>query len=590
LSPHQCKSAKVILLHLGFLVKPMLEAPEYSLQVLGRTSSVRQLLLAAFITLHSTLTLRPLGPANEPYLTKTIRCLEHLLASLRQRGWEKLDEPLEALIARLSLSEVSSELNRTSQLKRDAPIPSLIDDYIRAVDPRLYTLRATQDLSLDSWPHPTNILFAVGPNTAIGDEIILIPLARALARRYQDARFEVLSFNATLWDSSHFVSSAHYLVDDVITPYARAKEMLIQNPTSLICFADFHTPLARWQLEQVPGLDRFIFFDIGKGAVHLVDKIKPGVLKFSLRSTPFIYDTLRQLSNRIGLLTDSEELRNSKAHPFLRPHTLSPLKLFLNPFSSKDTSKLEPGWWAEALNFVAATNLLEVQVFSGTNRDTREYASAIAGLLDRKTCHWQLHGIHKVPSIRDTLDVALSCDAILGVDTFTGHLGNLKRIPMVTVFLGSEWERWLVPDPWVLTAAPNHNPEVIGALLLRLFRQPATPVMLLALQLRHCMSSLKQHVFDSTQSGFTEAVKECIETEQRLLDSDPELRKLFTDSPFLPIPSLNEFLLSERHDHPPAAASEKLLLSTCDIWENTNLGRYIHYITELDFGGARVQA
>ena len=561
------------------LAASALESLNSSLQVLGRSAATRRLLLAVFVTMRYHLLSRPISFANDSFFCNHAQTLDQILETLRDYDWEALDAELEKGIAELDLiSSGAGDLGW--RMKNARRIAASEHRYFRGLVPPWPALPAIGDLSLDSWPKPTHILFAVGPNIGVGDEMILFAVARGLTCRYPQAHLEVSSFNRTLWDRCPFISEVHYHAHNPIAPYARAKNLLEATPSALIFFADFFAPAICRQLERVPGFDRFMYFDSGKRVVRIVDRSKPGILEYFSSSSRSIYEVVRDLAQRIGLICDSKDLQSPETHVFSRPQPPSRFRVFVNPFSSKDMSAVGPAWWAKALNSAASRHPLEAEIFCGINSTTRKYAHAVADALDLGACRLQFHGEHETPSLAETLDVALSCDAVLGVDTFTGHLGNLRRIPSVTVFLSPPWAHWRVPDSCVLNASVHDEPERVGALLARLLVKPIPPVQQLALELKNKAEALRPLIFSDHQVELLEPVRQCLAAGAQVLRSATELRDVFADVPAAFVGSFEAALKSQMAAPDSTPALRKLLRVAWEIWEDSNFCRYIRYVTE----------
>ncbi len=451
-----------------------LNSIDASIDSLGKSAEVKRFLLATLLVSRFHLTSRPISQANDSFFHRISNHCDKLLETLRKPGWPELLPEMETGLEDMRfVADWSKDKDAAKTaghvFKKD------FYKYFRGININWSHLTPVDDLTINRWQNPKHILIAFGPNIGIGDELIFFRVARRLAKRYPASKLEVISFSRTLWDNCDFISKVSYPVENQLAPFSRAKEILNDDNNNFVIFAEFATaPLYR-NLEVVPGINRFIYLDTGSRVARIIDKEKSEIFEYGLPLETRIYETLSRFLDVIGL---SGEHDNSGWEPPIRGKINAPAKenkkIFINPFSSKDYKLLGTGWWVDILKYINNVNPVEVVIFAGINDQSRGFAGEIADKLNEKDCRASLYGNDSVPTILDTIETAIDTDLVLGLDTFTGHVNILQSTPCISVFFGSRWYGWYVPDTNVFNVSIHDDAEHIGKLAKRLL-WPAGP-------------------------------------------------------------------------------------------------------------------
>ncbi|MGD0548730.1 MAG: hypothetical protein ABR991_13045 [Terracidiphilus sp.] len=544
-----------------------------AIEVLGKRAETRQFLLSLFLTTSFHLASRPISFANDSFFSNMARYADEVLANLNSEGWETLGEPLEKGIS--ILTPISQWPHGSEAQQEMAKLfAGNYRRYFRSLNLPWSTFPPLDHLTLNDWPKPMHIFLAVGPNIGIGDEMIFFQAAQRLLRRFPEAHLEISSFHASLWELSGCVHTLQHSRDSV-TPYAHAKKLMGVHPDALVIFVEFASAPIYRQLERVPDMGRFIYVDTGARLIRMVDQQKPAIAEYRSLSKS-VYGVIDDLLNHIGL---EHSPRNPSPVNSKNRGSGKRLKVFLNPFTSKDTSEIGAEWWAKIINSAAVSVPLHAEIFSGINETTRSYAQEIQDALDTTVCTSHQFGCDAVPSIGDTLKEAMESDAIVGVDTFTGHVFNLKSTPSITVFLGSSWQYWRVPDPAVMNVWAQDDPAAVGKLLTRLLLKPEDSLAMDLLdQLR--LESVKIHdqLSASDFTGALALVRNCDALGRQLGEIDPDSIEIFTDPPIECFHALIE-VLSKMSS--PTESLRQLLAEAWAQWESCNFNRYLHYLEEV---------
>ncbi|MEL0100063.1 MAG: hypothetical protein VW907_10945, partial [Opitutae bacterium] len=65
---------------------------------------------------------------------------------------------------------------------------------------------------------------------------------------------------------------AHYVENDVLTPFLRAHHIIKEDPDALIVFCDFASDKIYRILETVPEFERFVYIDLGSRLIRSVNQ------------------------------------------------------------------------------------------------------------------------------------------------------------------------------------------------------------------------------------------------------------------------------------------------------------------------------
>jgi hypothetical protein len=543
--------------------------------VLGRTINTRRFLLTVLLTTRYHLTSRPISFANDVFFLKLAKFSDQILAELLCGKWESLSPSEEQGISVLKpISAWATDLGAQKQMSRE--FGANFREYFRGLNLPWSRLPAVERFDLHDWAEPDHILISVGPNIGIGDEILFFELARRLRRAYPDARLEVVSFHPTAWDLCDVVDHRIYESEDQIAPYARAKLLLERNHRAMVFFVEFASAPIYRQLEMVPGFRRFVYLDTGARLARVIDQTMPSSMDYFSREPNRIYHVLDELLQRVGLAGSPTSAVRSRDR--LQPAAKA-RRVFVNPFSSKDMGHITPEWWSEALNSAACDESLMAEIFCGVNGQTRDYATRIGKSLDRRLCAYELHGESNIPSITETLERVMACDALFGLDTFTAHVRNVCSIPSVTVYLGSFWHLWRVPDANIMNVSADDEPERVGGLLRRLLSTSCGPEFLsLALELKEWTEALqpREGVFDGAEllAGLTE----CRRLVCLLATLDPELPYIFDEIPLSYFEALESAIAKAAPLTEGSPAMYKLVLEGWRTWEDSNFCRYLRFL------------
>ena len=561
------------------VIKPDLQSIDSSIRMLGYNADTRRFLLTLLLTTRFHLTSRPISFANDSFFYDLAKFSDCLLEALRRGEWEPLDPILEAGIAEINyILNTSDGLDNQKEMSQR--FGRLFRQYFRALNAPWSNLPPRDHITLEQWPRPDHIFFAVGPNIGIGDEMIFFRAARALRKMYPGAHFEVSSFHPTLWDSCDFIHHVEYQAGNPIIHYARARHLLKTNPNTLVVFVEFASPPIYRQLERVPGFDRFIYFDTGAQLVRMVDQTMPALMEHVIRNSRSIYDLLDQLLARIGCSAGVAPCMDTPVSQ-IRQGGTERARVFINPFSSKDLSGIEPSWWAHIVNSAAASFPIDAHIFCGINEQTRQYASEISNALNKERCAAYLHSYERTATIHETLCAAIACDAVLGLDTFTGHIGNLKRMPCVTVFLNSFWHSWRVPDPCIMNTSVHEDPERIGALLKHSLQPAASNEFgRLASRIHGQVQAIEKCIARSDLAGILRGLRRCQTLVNCMAKVEPKLEDTFADMPGSFFELLEQALTGLKPETEPSKSLKKLLQEAWKVWGESNLSLHIRFVSE----------
>lgn len=556
-----------------------------AIALLGKSAEVRRWLASVLLTTRYHLTSRPISFANAAFFGSLAAHCDRLLAALREPGWVALDPPIEEGLAALDF--VSSwPADAKGRALAGKAFGAAFRRYFRGLAVPWSELAPRDRGDLGAWPRPGHVLLAVGPNIGIGDEMLFFAIARRLAARFPEAELEVWSFRPTLWDRAG-VRARLCVASDVLAPYARAIELFARDPTTLPVFAEFASAPMYRSLEGVAALRRFLYLDSGARVARLVDHDRRCIREINEDRGAPVYAVLDRLAGAVGL----PPAPGPEAEPIRASGRQRPL-LFVNPFSSKDPDVLAPAWWAAAIAAAAREGPIDVEIFAGINDACHRYADRIAEAIKTPRVAIALHGRDHAPSLGETLDAAAASDLVFGLDTFTGHIGAVRRRPRVTVFFGSSWEAWRVPDCSVLNASIHDAPERAGELCARLAWAPTAaiaekirPIAALTEALAALVASDEAETADVIAG-----VADLRAALRRWAAVDPEIARTFTDLPASHARAVSRALLADptpRRLDPPLRS---MLAEALAAWRDGNLHRYARFVAERASAAERPRA
>jgi hypothetical protein len=550
---------------------------------LGRGEDVRRFLTGVLVTTRFHLSSRPISSANDTFARRLATSSDALLALLREDGWAALEADVEHGLAQLApLAELPGAIDSPAGFRR------IYKRWFGVMNPPWSMLAPAPALTIAEWPRPSRILVNVGPNIGIGDEIIFFEAVGRLARQFPHAELEVSSFNRTVWNLCPVPLRVVEPGDDQLAPYARAHDVARTDPTALLVFVEFaSTPIYR-HLERVAAIPRFVYLDTGARTARVVDQPRERIAEHVERFDGGVYGVLDRLLDKIGL--PGAERRPPPVGPRRHPATV-----FVNTFSSKNYRELEAGWWSAALRSAAAAaggaGSIEAMIFAGINDECRSYAREIARGCEgapRAT----LFGETSVPTIEHTCRAAAAADAVLGLDTFTAHVGVIAPVPCVTIFFGSAWDPWRVRSNHVLNTHVHSQPEVAGRLVARLVG-PASPAARHAARTiveltRARAAAMAGGSTAAPAGGSGIALGDIIDTIDRVSAAiaswaagDPTLARDFVDVPAEFAGRVRTALVRAARQDLGSAGTARMLRDGLDAWTESNLFRYARYLTDL---------
>lgn len=435
---------------------------EDCLEILGKSKEVKRFLLAMLLVSKFHLTSRPISPANDIFFHRIAQYCDKLLSLLLQPDWPELLPEIEVGLKKMEFVENWSKSEkpmsgRGQQFKKD------FYTYFSSINVSWSHLTPVDNLTIKRWSNPSRILIAFGPNIGIGDELIFYRAARRLAKHYPECKIEVASFSITLWDNCPFVSNVMYPVENQLAPFIRAKELIKEHENNFVVFVEFATaPLYR-NLELVSGFNRFVYLDTGSRVARIVDQDKEEIFEINLPLNARVYETLSKFLDGVGLQSHYDE---SGYEPPIRNRAKTKpageKKIFVNPFSSKDYKRLTTDWWAHLIKLINSEVEVEIVIFAGINDNSRAFANEIAVKLSSANSNVTLHGKNNVPAIKETLETAIDCDLVLGLDTFTAHVNVIQSTPCISIFFSSKWAAWYIPDSNIFNMSVYDDPVHIA--------------------------------------------------------------------------------------------------------------------------------
>ncbi len=435
---------------------------------LGKNKEVKKLILAVFlITIYHTVS-RPFSKANDGYYKRVVKMCRGLLELLLEPGWPSLSALEEEGIRNFKIID-TLEAQRTHDdklfhAKVHKDLKMEFKKYFQTLTPLWSALTPVEHLDISLWDNPKKILFAIGPNIGIGDAVIFLKMLKKIKKRFPHAKLEVTSYYKNLWDVYPEIDKVHYCKNFPLVPYVLGKRVIEEDPNNLVIFMEFAAGHIYRHLEVVPGFDKFMYFDTGSKVARIIDQKNHQITEHVLSKAPTVYHMIDTFMLRAGLV---ENLKLDKEEaPYFRPDFKfsTPRKMYVNPFSSKDYRVLSPKWWADSIRGAVQKEPVKIEIFEGINETTKAYSRAIAEHL-KDVEHIDFIWLDYIPSIAETMQRASDSDLLFGLDTFTGHIGVIKATPCVSVFFGSSWHLWRIPNNHVLNASIYDDPYNVGIIL-----------------------------------------------------------------------------------------------------------------------------
>lgn len=548
------------------------------IQKLGKSEPVRRWLMTMFLTTSYHVTTRPISKANAGFFKRMAHVNDRLFELLKEPGWELLEPEIEY---GFNLMDEMSSKNPDPETKKQMKVDfkKNYKRYFKAINPPWSSLTPNTNLSIQDWKNPKEILLAFGANSGIGDEFIYYRLTRRLATMYPDARISVISYQNTMWDLCPNIDNVTYHKHDQLAPFMAAIDVMERDEENLVIFSEFASITIYRQMEGLDCLRRYIYLDTGAKHARIVNAEKKTIGEWSIERPATMYHLLDGLMNYIGLVNDKITEERSlpiRQAPFYQSERK---RVYLNPFTSKDYGIITPEWWVESLARIAEFGDFSVEVFEGINEDSRNYSSIIIDGI-QKLDNVELYREEGIPSIAETIEKAADSDLVFGIDTFTGHVGILQTTPCFTIFLGSQWHFWKIPDNFVLNADAFDDPQIIGGLVsLMLFPEAGKHLeqieTLISLSDQFLAGKIRDE--SSLRSLLTKgenAVKE-------LLAADKRMRGFSMDIPESYYRTLKSAVFGNDFSMEDPAV-RKLLKQAAKFWLDSNLHRYCRYVLHLE--------
>lgn len=541
-------------------------------RILGDSEPTRRFLAASLVMSRFHMASRPVSKANVQFSDRLGASCAALLHVLLELTTARLEPEVEEGFAALQRSMERADLDIV-ELRR-----------IYRVLYRVHFLALNQPWSrhrpVMSPPAPLvrpdtqNVLIAVGPNIGIGDELLFFELARRVRRRAPRATITTISYNRTLWDLCEEVDARLVETRDQLAPFVAASSLLRRDPEAAVVLVEFASAPIYRMLEAVAPLFRFAYLDTGARLARVVDQSHRWVSERVLEPKEGgIYETLGRMLEFVGLPSAPA----GRVEP-LRVVAHTP-KVYLNPFSSKPFHQLTPEWWAESVALGAAGREVCVEVFSGVGAECWSYANRLLAALDaHPNVRATMHGepAH-VPSIAESLAHCLEADLILGLDTFTAHIGVLGGPPCVTVYFGSEWDAWRVRHSHVLHVHINSPPAAAAAAVTAFCWPPNDPrVTALAADVLTRTRGLQRGSAE-TPAALLESYRALRDSAREVLSAAPEVHPALCDVPRRNVEEL-EMALRSSLEGPPDESGALLIGNALRVWTESNAFRFIRAI------------
>ncbi len=557
---------------------------EESVKVLGKTKEVKRFLLAVLLVSRFHLTSRPISKANDLFYKRISKYCDELLQVLLLPGWPCLLPEIEDGLKVMRL--VSDWANDKNELKKAGNVfKEEFYKYFSSINVSWSHLTPSDDLNINRWPNPKHILIAFGPNIGIGDELIFFRAVRRISKHYPLCKIEVVSYSPSLWDDCTYISKVSYPVENQLSPFIKAKEVLEEDENNFVVFVEFATAPIYRNLEIVSSFKRFIYLDTGSKVARIVDQERAEIFEYNMPLYFRVYETLSKALDAIGLKGEYSD--NGWEPPILdvsKTTEQTRKKIFINPFSSKDYRALSTDWWADILIHISSNGAVDVNIFAGINKECRSYSSQIVEKLKTFNCDVSLHGDETVPTILSTIKSAMASDLVIGLDTFTAHINVIQATPCISIFFGSKWHAWYAPDPNVFNASIYDSPEHLGRLATRILNPFKNEIVKevdhFFLQLKKVITLIKSgeipdNLFSVFQNG--ENVINKLNTE------DPEFLKILTRSFQYYANSLKQVMYRTPGEYPNGKQFAALLKRVADELWDSNFYRYLGYLTNQKF-------
>ena len=517
---------------------------------------------------------RPINNQYNSWFLKRLHHAENLLQILSEPNWTLSSDQVENGLKKLSsILQEDNLINRKSYLSDS--IEKLSRYHFKVFDKSWSNLRPVGSSRLGVGPTPKKLYFALGHHIGIGDEMIFSYVVDALHKKYPNASIELWSHNKDLWNWSNYVD-AHYVENDVLTPFLRAHDIIKEDPDALIVFCDFASDKIYRILETVPEFERFVYIDLGSRLIRSVNQKEWTIFEYIHEGDDTtIYGMLEELASSVGLSVDAKTPIIDKT---LKPiKEQAPLSIFLNPHSSKEKAAVPATWWVRMLSYLGKYIEINASISYGINEENflfaREIQEGLEGLSIQSTILDKL-------SIPQLLNKAMSSDIVIGLDTFTAHINTLKASRCVTVFFGSSGDCWSVPSSFVFNAQITDDADYAGELARLLVCMPSDPQITDRLcriwaNTEKLLASLR---VDTQCDRIVNLTDEILSDVQEFFAFDNKKVATFFDYPIEYIASIKDILMNEKSGEGIDDMQKLSCDSAMRTWLNSNFCRYAAYL------------
>lgn len=514
---------------------------------------------------------RPINSQYNSWYLKRINLAISMAKEINNKIWEESSKKIE-----LGFFELLNFLEKTDNFidnKKlcETKIDELSRYYFKIFDRDWSKLARLSNSNLEDFAKPKTILISLGHHIGIGDELIFSYFVEALRVKFPEAQIELWTHNKNLWNWNKQID-VRYVDDHILASFYRARELLREDESALVVFADFLSDKIYRHLECVPGFKRFLYIDLGSRVVRSIDQNTSTIFEYTCEKRSFtIYEALRDMASVLGIDVNPRR-------PIIRPEFSAAdsetLRIFINPHSSKEQQSVSAGWWADALGVVEHKNI-QLSICGGLSEVDREFSLSVHQLLKNKGFS---SIVLPVLTVSEVLEEISRNDLLFGLDTFTAHINVLYAMKCVTVFFGSSGEAWSVPSPSVLNVRVTDESHFAGDLLnLLVSRSRKISAVSNFSRIVASMSKIEKELTgDAKYEVLIGELNKIVRNLRKINVINANFGRIFFDYEVENLSNLIDLIKKNISVHGSAPNNEiiSIIVEEIKIWKNSNFYRY----------------